>query len=245
MVSSYNSGTQSVFDDIGNAFGCTSTIPPDKQSVMNIYLTDQACTAQYQPVCADGFTYPNSCFAGLVGKTEYEEGECSEHVTPKIIMAVKTSILKIELYGPDGWITFYSGSIPIELSEDNTQLILSEKIKEGIYTQIRITWGATIILEYNDNSTKTIEFKERTWTFDLPFIQAIAGKTRNVMIDIPLANSLEYNQNKILFIKNYRIEHNLEEKFQLQKEIIGKYISLTQLQQQEMIMELKQRFKNG
>jgi len=34
------------------------------------------CTANYDPVCADGVTYPNDCFAACAGKTYFSPGEC-------------------------------------------------------------------------------------------------------------------------------------------------------------------------
>lgn len=39
---------------------------------------DCACIEIYEPVCGcDGVTYSNSCFAGIAGVTQFEEGECN------------------------------------------------------------------------------------------------------------------------------------------------------------------------
>lgn len=35
------------------------------------------CTNEYDPVCAGGTTYPNSCFADCAGYTSYSSGECA------------------------------------------------------------------------------------------------------------------------------------------------------------------------
>jgi len=34
------------------------------------------CTTNYNPVCANGVTYPNECFAECAGKTSFSQGEC-------------------------------------------------------------------------------------------------------------------------------------------------------------------------
>ena len=143
--------------------------------------------------------------------------------------AIKTTIVKVELYGPDGWITVYEGTIPIELSDENTQQIVSEKIREGIYTKIRITWGGTLKIIYQDGTEKLIEFKERVWEFDIPNINAIRGKMNNLMIDIPMEDSLDYESGRIIFNPTQKFEYNIEERFELNKEDIGKYLSDSQL----------------
>lgn len=39
---------------------------------------DTVCTTDYTPVCADGETWLNSCFANLAGHDDYEQGECPD-----------------------------------------------------------------------------------------------------------------------------------------------------------------------
>ena len=34
------------------------------------------CPDVYAPVCADGVTYPNACYAGKAGVTNYTQGAC-------------------------------------------------------------------------------------------------------------------------------------------------------------------------
>lgn len=253
VLTSFNGGKEGK----KTGFGCsllfeppiqTPVIPQGRESIVNIYLTDQVCTAQYDPVCADGFTYPNSCFADLAGKTGYIIGACT--IVPQLTKSpikIITSIVKVELYGPDGWITVYDGNIPIELSKDNTQQIVSEKIKEGIYTKIRITWGSTIEIEYSDGSRKTIEFERIAWVFDISPVEAIARKTINLMIDIPLKDSLQYKNQRIKFVEIFKFSHNLEERFELRKNNIGKIMSTTQLEQNEIfqkVLELRNQIRS-
>lgn len=261
--------------------------PPEEQSIVNIYLTDDMCTMEYAPVCADGRTYPNACVAKMMGKTEYTDGVCTtlpsitcetikgicsetcadnyfeyegtlslcatgKCCIPKadilegIPSAIKTTIVKVELYGPDGWITVYEGTIPIELSDENTQQIVSEKIREGIYTKIRLTWGSTLKIIYQDGTEKIIEFKDRVWEFTIPNINAVRGKMHNLMIDIPMTDSLEYADNRIIFNPTQKFEYNIEERFELNKEDIGRYLSNNQLQSDSTyarILELKNKLE--
>ncbi len=39
---------------------------------------DCFCITIFEPVCADGATYSNSCFAECAGKTVYTKGACPE-----------------------------------------------------------------------------------------------------------------------------------------------------------------------
>lgn len=60
-------------------------ITPVKTTPTKTEAPEVVCSDLYSPVCgSDGNTYPNSCEAGLVGVTKYEDGQCPTATpTPK------------------------------------------------------------------------------------------------------------------------------------------------------------------
>jgi len=204
----------------------TQDIPEGKESALNIYLMDEACTQDYLPVCADGLTYPNACFAELVDKTEFVDGECTTnpHI-PKLPVGIQTSVVKVEVHGPDGWVTVHDGEVGVELNNQDTQLITAAEIEEGTYTKLKITWGNNIQLMYDDGSTKQIQFRQRVWEIDMGKMEMVQEQTRNIMIDIPIGETLQYRNNKIEMNTYYRIKTELETQYRLEnKEQLGQAV---------------------
>lgn len=240
-------------DKKAGGFGCShmttdnmidnDNVPSEeKTSAVNIYLTDQACIQQYAPVCKDGVTYPNSCYARQAGKTNFMEGECVQNQErARVVTAVRTSIVKVELIDEESnTYIVYDGEIPIELDRDNIQLIVSEQIKSGNYTHVRLTWGGNVEIKFNDETFKTIDFPERVHTIHIGFVHAMRQRTTNIMLDVPINESLVSENNMIRFRPQFAVEHNNEEQLRLYQQDIGKV--MTREQTRERVQELKDRF---
>ncbi|PJJ59831.1 Kazal-type serine protease inhibitor family protein [Hymenobacter chitinivorans] len=50
--------------------------PTTTQAGANAKGDDYQCLDVYAPVCANGVTYPNACYAGKAGVTTYTKGAC-------------------------------------------------------------------------------------------------------------------------------------------------------------------------
>ena len=219
-------------------FGCSSilsslttesTPPANNEGLLNIYLTDQMCTPKFKPVCADGITFPNACLAELAGKTDHQDGKCNvpagkqchakvtshgleRECTTNIPTTIKTSIMRVEVYDGNEWKTVYAGTeLQVALNATNTQQIVSDLLNEGNYTKLRITWGGSVSITYKNGETREINFKDRTWEFNIDNIPIVPGTTRNLMIDIPLPDSLEYTATGVLFRPTYKLRHIKED----------------------------------
>ncbi|RYU82860.1 Kazal-type serine protease inhibitor family protein [Hymenobacter persicinus] len=49
---------------------------PKAQTSTNVKGDDTQCLDVYDPVCSNGVTYPNACYAQKAGVTSYTRGAC-------------------------------------------------------------------------------------------------------------------------------------------------------------------------
>lgn len=51
---------------------------PKTQSSSDVIIDDTACLDVYDPVCSNGVTYPNGCYARKAGVKTYTRGACGQ-----------------------------------------------------------------------------------------------------------------------------------------------------------------------